>query len=125
MPEADTTRVKLRTGASNWSMRGAKVFLRPALPKFFDVIASLKIPGLSGAATTLNETVREFFQTVTSLDELIDSMKADIASMSELSEMASLKLQMDMDPIAKFTQTMSNIPKKISDSSDAIITNLK
>lgn len=52
-------------------------------------------------------------------------MKADIASMSELSGMASLKLQMDMDPISKFTQTMSNILKKMSDSSDTIIKNLK
>ncbi len=61
----------------------------------------------------------------TDIGAMIEQTKADLDSMSEMSEMESLKLQMVMDRRSKFMSTISNILKKISDSEDNIIKNLK
>jgi hypothetical protein len=45
--------------------------------------------------------------------------------MSELSEMESLRLQMAMDRVSKFMQTLSNIEKKMSDTDSQLVRNLK
>jgi hypothetical protein len=54
-----------------------------------------------------------------------DSIKQDIDNMSEMSEMESLRLQMMMDRMSKMMTTLSNLLKKISDTSDGIVGNLK
>jgi hypothetical protein len=59
------------------------------------------------------------------LDSSIDRVKADLDSMSEMGEMESLRLQMAMDRMQKAMQALSNILKKISDTSAAIIGNVK
>ena len=46
-------------------------------------------------------------------------------SANEMSEMESLRLQMAMDRVSKFMQTLSNIEKKDSDTDAAIIQNMK
>jgi hypothetical protein len=46
-------------------------------------------------------------------------------SLNEMSEMTSMRLQMAMDRRSKFVETLSNIMKKISDTSDSIVANLK
>lgn len=48
MPEADTTRVKLRTGGVELEYEGSESFLRSDLPKFVDVIAGLEFQALAG-----------------------------------------------------------------------------
>src|SRR6266436_834006 len=52
-------------------------------------------------------------------------LKNELDSMSEMSEMESLRLQMAMDRRSKLMTALSNILKKISDTQSAIITNLK
>lgn len=59
------------------------------------------------------------------IDAQIDQLKQDIDSMSELGEMESLRLQMAMDRLSKLMSTLSNLLKKISDTSSAITQNLK
>lgn len=59
------------------------------------------------------------------LDAELDQIKNDIASMSEMSEMESLRLQMAMDRMSRMMSTLSNILKKISDTSSQIVQNLK
>jgi hypothetical protein len=54
-----------------------------------------------------------------------DKLKDSLDSMSEIGEMESMRLQMAMDRMSKFMAALSNIEKKASDTSDAIITNLK
>lgn len=49
----------------------------------------------------------------------------DLAGMNEMSEMSSMRLQMAMDRRSKLIDTLSNILKKISDTSDAVVQNLK
>lgn len=59
------------------------------------------------------------------LDALVDTMKNDLDSMSEMGEMESLRLQMAMDRLSKMMSTLSNILKKISDTAQSITQNLK
>jgi len=55
----------------------------------------------------------------------IERVKNDIDSMSEMGEMESLRLQMAMDRMSKMMSTLSNLAKKISDTSATITQNLK
>lgn len=55
----------------------------------------------------------------------VESIKADLDSMSEMGEMESLRLQMAMDRMSKMMSTLSNLLKKISDTSQSITQNLK
>jgi hypothetical protein len=59
------------------------------------------------------------------LDSQIDQLKSDLDSMSEMGEMESLRLQMAMDRLSKMMSTLSNLLKKISDTQDAMVQNIK
>jgi hypothetical protein len=59
------------------------------------------------------------------LDEEADELLAGLDSMSEMGEMESLRLQMAMDRMSKMMSTLSNLLKKISDTSSQITQNLK
>ena len=59
------------------------------------------------------------------LDEEADELLDGLDSMSEMGEMESLRLQMAMDRMSKFMSTLSNLLKKIADSSSQITQNLK
>jgi Asp-tRNA(Asn)/Glu-tRNA(Gln) amidotransferase C subunit len=59
------------------------------------------------------------------IDALVDQMKNDLDSMSEMGEMESLRLQMSMDRMSKLMSTLSNILKKISKTAEEITQNLK
>lgn len=54
-----------------------------------------------------------------------EKAKAELDSLDEMEEMQSLKLQMMMDRKTKNETTLSNILKKISDTQDEIIKNMK
>lgn len=59
------------------------------------------------------------------LRELQDEIKNNLDSMSELSELQSLRLQMAMDRMSKLMETLSNLLKKAADTQSAIIQNMK
>lgn len=59
------------------------------------------------------------------LDEQADELFGQLDGMSEMGEMQSLKLQMAMDRMSKMMSTLSNLLKKISDTSSQITQNLK
>ncbi len=59
------------------------------------------------------------------LGEVVRDMNTQSASLSQMSEMDSLRLQMMMDRRSKFITTLSNIMKKISATQDAVVQNLK
>ncbi len=54
-----------------------------------------------------------------------DKLKDSLDSLSEMGEMESLRLQTAMDRRSKAMETLSNLMKKFSDTSDVIIANLK
>jgi putative addiction module CopG family antidote len=62
---------------------------------------------------------------VSILESIRDDLKDKLDSMSEMGEMESLRLQMIMDRRSKLLETLSNILKKISDTSQSITQNLK
>ncbi|SRR6266536_1670541 len=55
----------------------------------------------------------------------LDNEKKKLDSMSEMGEMESLRLQMAMDRMSKMMSTLSNLIKKMDQTSDSIIQNLK
>jgi hypothetical protein len=60
-----------------------------------------------------------------SLDAQIDRIKGDLDSMSEMSEMESLRLQMAMNRMSTMMSTLSNLVKRVSDTGQSITQNLK
>lgn len=54
-----------------------------------------------------------------------DTLQGQVDSLSDLSESAQLQLQMAMDRMSKFIETLSNILKKIDDTDSGIVQNLK
>ena len=59
------------------------------------------------------------------LDSVKERMKGKLDSLSEMGEMESLRLQMAMDRMSKMMSALSNIMKKLSDTSSNITQNLK
>ena len=62
---------------------------------------------------------------VEQLDCIVDELQSKLDSLSDLSEMTAMRLQMLMDRRAKLMETLSNIMKKVSETQAAIIQNLK
>jgi Arc/MetJ-type ribon-helix-helix transcriptional regulator len=56
---------------------------------------------------------------------ILEELRGRLDSMSELSEMTSLRLQMVMDRRSKLMETLSNIMKSSSDTQGTIVGNLK
>lgn len=59
------------------------------------------------------------------LESLQLQLSHNLQTVNELSDMTSMQLQMTMDRRSKFIQTLSNIEKKLSDTSSAIVQNMK
>jgi hypothetical protein len=125
MPEANPTRVKLVTGGIELEYEGNENFLRSDLPKFVEAIAALRNPNLAGTASILQDAIKDFYLTMEAMSDVITSLRADIDSVSEMGEMESLRLQMAMDRMSKVMSTLSNILKKMSDTSESIVKSLK
>jgi putative addiction module CopG family antidote len=62
---------------------------------------------------------------VAQLRAILEELKGRIDSVSELSEMTSLRLQMAMDRRSKLIATLSNIMKANSDTQSGLVGNLK
>jgi hypothetical protein len=62
---------------------------------------------------------------VRQLEAAKDALTGQLDSLSEMGEMESLRLQMAMDRHSRMMSTLSNIMKKMSDTSGAITSNLK
>ncbi len=62
---------------------------------------------------------------VADLQAVVDDLTGRLDSLSELGELASLRLQQLLDRRAKLLETLSNLQKKASDTAQAIIQNLK
>ncbi len=59
------------------------------------------------------------------LEKYTEDMEDTMDTLNRLSEELSLKMQLLMDRRAKIIQTLSNILKKISQTSDTLISNIK
>lgn len=59
------------------------------------------------------------------LQASIDQMKAELDSMSDLTQERQMRLQMHMEPYQKAFSMLSNIMKKVSDTQNNIVQNIK
>ena len=59
------------------------------------------------------------------IDAEAEALLGKLDSMSEIGEMESLRLQMAMDRMSKMMSTLSNLLKKMSDTSSQLIQNIK
>jgi CRISPR/Cas system CSM-associated protein Csm2 small subunit len=63
--------------------------------------------------------------TAQQINQDVQDIKGRLDSMNEMSEMTSMRLQMAMDRRSKFVEALSNILKKIDDTQNTIIQNMK
>lgn len=68
--------------------------------------------------TTVSEATKE-------LKPILEKASDKIDSLNEMGEMESLRLQMAMDRLSKMMTTLSNVMKKLSDTQQSIINNIK
>ena len=93
--------------------------------------AKAKLEGSLGwpaAKTSLDvESVLQLMLTVygKTIESELDAIQRHLDSVSELGEAESLRLQTAMDRLSKMMSTLSNILKRISDTADAIVQNMK
>ena len=99
-----------------------KVVVKKLSPKQKLAFAKLQLADIK---TQYKKYYNAGTETKADIDALLDTMKNDLDSMSEMGEMESLRLQMVMDRMSKMTSTLSNILKKISDTASAITQNIK
>jgi hypothetical protein len=86
--------------------------------------ASEDVRAINDRLARINERKTVLRQTMDSTQSK-DMVKNKLDSLSEMGQMESLRLQMAMDRLSKFMQTLSNLLKKQSDTASAIVQNLK
>ena len=89
--------------------------------------ASSRHPADARRDSTEPDAVLEVFLTAygIGIEHEVDQLIDDIDSMSEMGEMESLRLQMAMDRISKMMGALSNLMKKLSDTSQQVVQNMK
>jgi hypothetical protein len=105
------------------------VAIKPAMTSQLRVIPSAKATVVRKDAVQLKLQLSQFQDSVTVLkkdiDNAVDQIKNKLDSKSEMGETESLRLQMAMDRMSKMMSTLSNLLKKISETSQSITQNLK
>ena len=105
------------------------VAAKTATPNQGFIISAAKATRIRKDVVNLGLSFNQLLETVTKGKKDMDAAKETIDnkldSMSEMGEMESLRLQMAMDRLSKMMSTLSNLLKKISDTSSAITQNIK
>jgi hypothetical protein len=120
-----SVRVKLQLGAVRFDYEGTEVFLRSEMPALIRSMDELQTAKVIAPVDSMLRNIDESLSTTKEADALVDVMKNDLDSMSELGETESLRLQMAMDRLSKMMSTLSNLLKKTSDTANSIVENLK
>jgi hypothetical protein len=105
--------------------KGREDFLLAEVPNLVESIDKLQVSRLRLPFDALQTTIEDALVTQEAANEAIEKVKNDIDSISELSEMESLRLQNAMDRMSKLMSTLSNLLKKASDTASGITQNLK
>jgi WXG100 family type VII secretion target len=80
---------------------------------------------MTNALDTLDSTIESSARSQASLLDALQNIHNTLDSQSELGETESLRLQMAMDRMSKMMSTLSNLMKKVSDTSNGIVQNIK
>jgi predicted nucleic acid-binding Zn-ribbon protein len=74
---------------------------------------------------TVQAEVQKAQADLDNLKSIQNNLKGQLDAMNEMSEMTSMRLQMAMDRRSKFVEALSNIMKKIDETSESIVQNMK
>jgi hypothetical protein len=108
-----------------------------ARPKILEHIKIVKTPvkgedkitaqlaAMDRSIQTINADVQKALADLQELKAAQQSLNGDLNSMNELSEMTAMDLQMAMDRRSKFVEALSNVLKKMNDTQQAIVQNIK
>jgi hypothetical protein len=125
MSNDKATRLRIKLGSLEVEFEGADSFLRAEVPKLLETANDLQAVRTSLAVDGLTADIHETLDSQAAMARLVDEIKSDLDSMSEMGEMESLRLQMAMDRMSKMMSTLSNLLKKMSDTAAQITQNLK
>jgi ElaB/YqjD/DUF883 family membrane-anchored ribosome-binding protein len=125
MDNENSTKLRIRLGSLELEFEGADSFLRAEVPKLLTAANDLQTVRTNLFVSALTQDVHEAQSARSDMAKLVDEIKSDLDSMSEIGEMESLRLQMAMDRMSKMFSTLSNLLKKIGDTAGQITQNLK
>ena len=125
MAPSKTTKLKLAVSALQLEYEGSENFLQSEVPKLVQTMDKLQGSRLVIPLQTLRQEIGDSLTTQKAATDLIAGTRSDLDSMSDISEGESLKLQMAMDRLSKMMTTLSNMLKKMNDTADGIVQNLK
>lgn len=125
MAEDGKTKLKITLGACQLEYAGSEMFLQTEVLKLVKAVDDLKTSKLVVPLNILQSAIGDSRNTQREVDDLIVSMKNDFDSLTEISEMESLRLQLAMDRLSKLMSVLSNLIKKMSDTAETITQNLK
>lgn len=119
------TKLRIKSGSLEVEFEGTEAFLRSDVHKLVKAVNDLRVFEVSASVGLLQNELKESLSIQADLDKQVEEIKKDLDSMSEMGEMESLRLQMAMDRLSKMMSTLSNLLKKISDTANGIVQNLK
>ena len=125
MAANETTKFKLSVSGFQLEYEGREALLQSEIPNLLLTTDKLKTSRLALPLAVLQQTIAESMTTHDAASAVIDSVKNDLDSLSELSGTERLRLQMAMDRLSKIMTTLSNILKNMDDTANSIVQNLK
>jgi hypothetical protein len=125
LSENATTKLRITVGSCELRFDGNEEFLRSEVAKIIQAVREMRVSTLRVPMTILQNGLEESRLTAHEAEKATDAIKSDLASMSELGEIDSLRLQMAMDRMSKLMSTLSNLLKKASETAEEITQNLK
>jgi hypothetical protein len=123
--EDTITKLRITVGTFGLEFEGSEAFLRSEVPKFVRVASELQASNARVHLGILQNELEESRSTQAEIDKLIETIRSDLDSLSEMGETESLRLQMAMDRLSKLMSTLSNLLKKASETASGIAQNLK
>ena len=125
MASNEITKVKFSVSGLQMEYEGREAFLQSSIPDLLQSTDKLQTSRLAAPLSILQQSIDASQSTQEAAGAIVDSLKHDLDSLGELSETESLRLQTAMDRLSKLMTTLSNILKKMSDTTQSITQNLK
>lgn len=121
----EKTKLHIKLGSFDIEFEGHNNFLRSELSKLLRDVNDLQINKISCSANLLESDLNLALQMANDINEILADIKSEIESMTDISEEQNFHLQIIMDRLQKMYSMLSNILKKISNTTEQITANLK
>lgn len=125
MASNEITKVKFSVSGLQMEYEGREAFLQSSIPDLLQSTGKLQTSRLAAPLSILLQSIDASQSIQEAASAIVDGLKHDLDSLSDLSEAESLRLQTAMDRLSKMMTTLSNISKKMSDTAQSIMQNFK